>query len=74
MEVQPDFVKLVESYGHVGLRATTYEELDEAIELAFGRYKNELVFIDVHIERAEPVLPMVGPGQGLAEMVLAEED
>ncbi len=74
MEVQPDFVKLVESYGHVGLRATNYEELDEVIELAFGKYKDELVFVDVHIERAEPVLPMVGPGQGLTEMVLAEED
>lgn len=74
MEVQPDFVKLVESYGHIGLRATTYEELDDVIEQAFGKYKDELVFVDVHIKRAEPVLPMVGPGQGLTEMVLAEED
>ncbi len=74
MDVQPDFIKLVESYGHIGLRASTYEELDRAIELAFGKYKDELVFVDVHIERTEPVLPMVGPGQGLTEMVLAEED
>ena len=73
MEVQPDFVKLVESYGHVGLRATTYEELDRCIEEAFGKYKDDLVFIDVHIEREEPVRPMVGPGQGLTEMVLSEE-
>ena len=42
--------------------------------IAFGKYKDELVFVDVHIERTEPVLPMVGPGQGLTEMVLAEED
>ena len=73
MEVQPDFVKLVESYGHVGLRATTYEELDRCIEEAFGKYKDDLVFVDVHIEREEPVRPMVGPGQGLTEMVLSEE-
>ena len=72
MDVQPDFVKLVESYGHVGLRATTYEELDRCIKDAFGRYKDELVFVDVHIAPEEPVLPMIGPGQGLTEMVLAE--
>ena len=73
MEVQPDFVKLVESYGHVGLRATTYAELDQCIEDAFGKYKDDLVFVDVHIAREEPVRPMVGPGQGLTDMVLSEE-
>ena len=73
MEVQPDFVKLVESYGLVGLRATTYAELDQCIEDAFGKYKDEFVFVDVHIAREEPVRPMVGPGQGLTDMVLSEE-
>lgn len=72
MDVQPDFVKLVESYGHVGLRATTYGELDKCIKDAFGRYKDELVFIDVHIAPEEPVLPMVRPGRGLTEIVLPE--
>ena len=72
MDVQPDFVKLVESYGHVGLRATTYGELDKCIKDAFGRYKDELVFIDVHIAPEEPVLPMVGPGRGLTEIILPE--
>ncbi len=72
MDVQPDFVKLAESYGHVGLRATTYEELEACIKDAFGRYKDELVFVDVHIAPEEPVLPMIGPGKGLTEMVLAE--
>ena len=74
MDVQPDFVKLVESYGHIGIRVKTYEELDRAIEDAFDKYKDELVFIDVHIAPDEPVLPMVGPGQGLMDMVLAEEN
>ncbi|MDO5532419.1 biosynthetic-type acetolactate synthase large subunit [Sutterella sp.] len=70
MEVQPDFVKLAESYGHVGLRATNYEELEQAIEDAFGKYADQLVFVDVHIAREEPVLPMVAPGAGLTEMTL----
>ncbi len=74
MDVQPDFVKLVESYGHVGIRVTNYEELEQAIEKTFTEYRDELVFIDVHIAREEPVLPMVGPGQGLTDMVLAEEN
>lgn len=73
MEVQPDFVKLCESYGLIGLRATNYEELDRCIEEAFGKYKDEFVFVDVHIAREEPVRPMVGPGQGLTDMVLSEE-
>lgn len=74
MDVQPDFVKLVESYGHVGIRVKTYAELDQAIEDAFNKYKDELVFVDVHVAPEEPVLPMVGPGQGLTDMVLAEEN
>ncbi len=72
MDVQPDFVKLVESYGHVGLRATTYGELNKCIKDAFRRYNDQLVFIDVHIAPEEPVLPMVGPGRGLTEIVLPE--
>ncbi len=74
MDVQPDFIKLVEAYGHVGIRVQTYEELDRAIEEAFTTYKDELVFIDVVVAAEEPVLPMVGPGQGLTDMVLAEEN
>ncbi len=75
MDVQPDFVKLAEAYGHVGLRVRTYEELDAAIATAFDeKNKDKLVFVDVIIESHEPVRPMVGPGQGLTEMVLAEEN
>lgn len=74
MDVQPDFVKLVESYGHVAIRVKTYAELDAALHEAFVTHKDELVFIDVHVAREEPVLPMVGPGQGLTDMVLAEEN
>ena len=75
MDVQPDFVKLTEAYGHIGIRARTYEELDAAIATAFDeKNKDKLVFVDVLIESHEPVRPMVGPGLGLTEMVLAEEN
>jgi len=75
MDVQPDFVKLTEAYGHIGLRVRTYEELDAAIATAFDeKNKDKLVFVDVLIESHEPVRPMVGPGLGLTEMVLAEEN
>jgi len=75
MDVQPDFVMLAQAYGHVGLRVRTYEELDQAIATAFDeKNKDKLVFVDVLIEPHEPVRPMVGPGQGLTEMVLAEEN
>lgn len=74
MDVQPDFVKLAECYGHVGIRVKTYAELDKAIEECFTKYADELVFVDVVIGGEEPVLPMVGPGLGLTQMVLAEEN
>lgn len=73
MDVQPDFVRLAEAYGLRGLRARNYEELDRALELMFGEWRDELVFLDVHIEREEPVLPMVAPGLGLTNMTLAGE-
>ncbi|MCF0253877.1 MAG: acetolactate synthase 3 large subunit, partial [Duodenibacillus sp.] len=73
MDVQPDFVKLAEAYGHVGIRVTTYEELDRALKDCFGKYAGDLVFVDVHIAPEEPVFPMIGPGAGLTEMTLREE-
>ncbi|MBP3438849.1 MAG: biosynthetic-type acetolactate synthase large subunit [Sutterella sp.] len=73
MDVQPDFVKLAECYGHVGIRVQTYEELDKAIHDAFETYRDELVLIDVIIAPEEPVLPMVGPGLGLTDIVIPGE-
>lgn len=73
MDVQPDFVKLAECYGHVGIRVQTYEELDRAIHDAFETYRDELVLVDVIIAPEEPVLPMVGPGLGLTDIVIPGE-
>ena len=57
MESLPDFVKLTESYGHVGMQINNLEELDEKIKQAFA-IKNRLVFVDVLVDESEHVYPM----------------
>ena len=57
MESLPDFVKLAEAYGHVGIRIDTLSELDEKLEQAFAT-KNRLVFVDVLVDEKEHVYPM----------------
>ncbi|KEQ18157.1 acetolactate synthase 3 catalytic subunit [Endozoicomonas numazuensis] len=57
MESLPDFVKLAESYGHVGIRVTRPEELLPAMEEAFS-LKDRLVFMDIQVDPNEHVYPM----------------
>lgn len=57
MESLPDFTKLVESYGHVGLTVNKLSELDETMEKAFAM-KDRLVFINVYVDPKEHVYPM----------------
>ncbi|WP_079253724.1 acetolactate synthase 3 large subunit [Endozoicomonas arenosclerae] len=57
MESLPDFVKLAESYGHVGMRVTRPEELLPAMEEAFS-LKDRLVFMDIQVDPNEHVYPM----------------
>ncbi len=57
MESLPDFVKLVEAYGHVGMQVNHPDELDGAIKEAF-EIKNRLVFVDVLVDETEHVYPM----------------
>jgi acetolactate synthase-1/2/3 large subunit len=57
MESLPDFTKLVESYGHVGLTVTKLSELDTTMEKAFAM-KDRLVFINVYVDPKEHVYPM----------------
>lgn len=57
MESLPDFVKLAESYGHVGMQINNLAELDEKIKEAFA-IKNRLVFVDVLVDESEHVYPM----------------
>ena len=69
MESLPDFVKLVESYGHVGIRIEKPEELRSGIEQALS-IRDKLVFIDVITDREENVFPMIPAGAGQDEMIL----
>jgi len=63
----PDFVKLADSYGALGLRATKKEEVRPAIEKALS--VDNTVFIDFHIEPEENVFPMVPAGEAINRMI-----
>lgn len=65
----PDFVKLAQSYGAVGLRVTKKEEVRPTIEKAVSLSKDNTVFIDFHIEPQENVYPMVPAGEAINRMI-----
>ena len=72
VDALPDFVKLAESYGHVGMRVDKPADVEGALKEAFKR-KDDLVFLDFAIDPKENVYPMVQGGKGLTEMILSEE-
>ena len=74
MDALPDFVKLAESYGHVGLRIDRPADVEPALREAFGKLKDRLVFLDFITDQTENVWPMVKAGKGLTEMLLGSED
>jgi acetolactate synthase-1/2/3 large subunit len=74
VDALPDFVKLVESYGHVGMQIDKPADVEPALKEAFGKYKDRLVFLDFITDQAENVWPMVKAGKGLTEMLLGSED
>ena len=74
MDSLPDFVKLAEAYGHVGIRVDKPEEVVPALKKAFIDHKDDLVFLDIRTDREANVFPMVAAGKGLSEMVLADEN
>lgn len=57
MESLPNFIKVAEAYGHVGIQIDTLDELDSKLEEAFS-IKNKLVFVDVLVDEKEHVYPM----------------
>ena len=65
----PDFVKLAESYGHLGIRAEKPEDLEPAMKECF-KWKNKLVFLDVVVDEDEHVYPMLEAGMSLEAMWL----
>jgi len=69
MDALPDFVKLTESYGHVGMRIDNPADIDGAMQEAFA-LKDRLVFMDFQTDQAENVYPMIEAGKGHHEMRL----
>lgn len=72
-ESLPDFVKLVEAYGHVGIRIEKLSELDARMEEAFA-LKDRLVFVDVLVDPMEHVYPMAIKGGAMKDMYLSKTE
>ena len=73
MDALPDFVKLAEAYGHVGLLVEKPGDVEGALREAI-RLKERTVFLDIRTDPTENVWPMVKPGKGISEMLLGSED
>jgi len=73
MEALPDFVKLAESYGHIGIKVEKEEDLKPALIEAF-KQKDRTVFLDIMTDPSENVFPMIPSGAGHNEMLLAGRD
>ncbi|OAQ20207.1 Acetolactate synthase large subunit [Thermosulfurimonas dismutans] len=67
-QVTPDFVKLAEAYGALGLRATKIEEVEPVLKQALE--SDRLTLVDIHIAPEEGVFPMVPAGRATTEMIL----
>ena len=73
MDALPDFVKLAEAYGHVGLLIERPEDVEPALREARA-IKNRTVFLDFRTDPTENVWPMVEAGKGITEMLLGSEE
>ncbi len=69
MDALPDFVKLAEAYGHIGMRIEKPEDVERALKEAFS-LQDRFVFMDFVTDQTENVFPMVPGGKGLNEMIL----
>ncbi len=73
MDALPDFVKLAEAYGHVGMLIEKPADVEPALREAM-RLKDRTVFLDIRTDPTENVWPMVQAGKGITEMLLGSED
>ncbi|MDP0026758.1 acetolactate synthase 3 large subunit [Glaesserella parasuis] len=73
MNSLPDFVKLAEAYGHVGIQINTPDELEEKLAQAFA-IKDKLVFVDVLVDETEHVYPMQIRGESMKDMMLSKTE
>ena len=73
MDALPNFVKLAEAYGHVGMLIERPEDVEPALREA-RKLKDRTVFMDFRTDPTENVFPMVQAGKGITEMLLGAED
>ncbi|WP_290703216.1 acetolactate synthase 3 large subunit [Amphritea sp.] len=73
MESLPDFVKLAEAYGHVGMKVEKYEDLEAAMTKAFAM-KDRMVFMDITVDPFEHVYPMQVPRGSMRDMWLSKTE
>ena len=73
MNSLPDFAKLAEAYGHVGITIAHPSELEEKLTQAFS-IKDKLVFVDVRVDETEHVYPMQIRGGAMNEMILSKTE
>ena len=73
MESLPDFVKLAEAYGHIGIRITDPKELKSKMAEAFAM-KDRLVFLDIAVDTSEHVYPMQIRGGAMRDMWLSKTE
>lgn len=69
MEALPDFVQLAQSFGHVGMRVASADEVPESLDKALNM-KDQLVLMDFVTDQTENVYPMIAAGKGHHEMHL----
>ena len=69
IDIQPDFVKLAEAYGAVGIRIDSADQVEDAIRESL-KYNDRPVFMDFHTVREENVFPMIPAGQSIEEMMV----
>ena len=72
LDALPDFIKLAEAYGHVGMKIEKPGDVEGALREAL-KLKDRLVFMDFITDQTENVYPMVPGGKGITEMILSEE-
>ena len=72
MDALPDFVKLAEAYGHVGMRIENPADVESALKEAFA-IKDRLVFLDFITDQTENVYPMIEAGKGHHEMHMSSQ-
>ena len=73
MNSLPDFAKLAEAYGHVGITIDHPSELEEKLTQAFA-IKDKLVFVDVKVDETEHFYPMQVRGGAMNEMILTKPE